>query len=132
MHPASRDVSSYYIQLEAANTILTHALVFFSDWTTMLTVTITKTSRWPNTLLSIGTRTPGLGMYRHGWNVCLTQPSHTLQHGLGFYWDGVLASTTRPKKSESVLRVLRHKSPICNLTEHLIAERPEHVMPEVG
>jgi hypothetical protein len=69
-----------------------------------------------------------LGMYRYGsrtgWNVCLTQPSHTLQRGFGFYWDSVPASTMRPKKSESVPPILRHKSPICNLAEHLIAERP--------
>jgi hypothetical protein len=133
MHPRCLD-----IQLEASNTILAQACValVFSDWTTALTVTTPRTPRWPNTLPSIETRTPGLGIYRHGsrmgWNVCLTQPSHTLQHGLGFYWDGVLTSTTRPKKSESVPRILRHKSSICNLTEHLIAERPEHVMPEVG
>jgi hypothetical protein len=42
------------------------------------------------------------------------------------------ASQLTPKKFESVPPILRHKSPICNLAEHLIAERPEHVMPEVG
>jgi hypothetical protein len=65
-----------------------HALASSSDWTIALTVTTSRTSRWLDTLLSTGPRMPGLRMRRHasrmGWNVCLTQTSHTLQRGFGF------------------------------------------------
>src|SRR5260370_32516329 len=65
-----------------------HALGFSSDWTSVLTVAVSRTSRWSDTRLCTGPPMREWRMYRRGssmgWNVFLMQTSHTLRHGFGF------------------------------------------------
>src|SRR5258708_39670714 len=64
-----------------------HALGF-SNWTSELTITASRTSRWSDTRLSTGPRMREQRMYRHGsrmrWNVFLMHTSHALRRGFGF------------------------------------------------